>query len=56
MRQLHQNEVDTVKAFFNANRSECRFCRYLANIQGHSQCGMLHFDCIVTVPMCLEVK
>ena len=56
MRQLNQNEADTVKTFFNKDRPECKSCRYTANIQGHIQCGMLYFDCIVTKPVCLEVK
>jgi hypothetical protein len=55
MRHLTDREANLVQAFFDKDRIECKSCRYTARINGIMKCGMLHFDCIVTVPVCLEV-
>ena len=56
MRQLTEPEQTILKTFFDLERKECKNCRYTARIDGRIQCGLLYYDCLVTKPVCLEVK
>ena len=54
MRQLTDKETETARAYYDPER--CKGCRYPARIDGRQQCGMVYYNCVVTKPVCLEVK
>jgi len=56
MRKLYPEEKEIALQVFDADRPECMACPYPARVDYKLLCGLVYYDCLVSVPVCLEKR